>query len=223
MAARTLLSLRLAIGIVAMGMVACGPGARDPETPVPAPQGVLHAPSELGGDFTLDHRISITWQGRTESFRGVMEKRGDTLTLVGLAPHGGRGFVLRQEGLEVAFESQLPEALPFPPEHILMTLHRAWLLGIGVEALPDGEHRLTRDGEEIVETWSGGLLTERSFRVLDGTPAGTFSITYEGGLDPAHASAPSRVIVRDGWIGYELVADAITLVPLSPSISAPEE
>ena len=183
---------------------------------------MLHAPSELGGDFSLDHRITIRWQGREASFRGVMEKRGDTLTLVGLAPHGGRGFVLRQEGTEISFESQLPEALPFPPEHILMTLHRAWLLGIGTAALPDGEHRLERDGEEIVETWSGGRLTSRSFRVLDGTPSGLFEIGYEGGFDPSRASAPTRLTVRDGWIGYELEADAIAMAPLAP-LEAPIE
>jgi hypothetical protein len=203
--------------------VACGDPAPNPETPIPAPQGVLHAPSELGGDFSLDHRITIRWQGRDASFRGVMEKRGDSLTLVGLAPHGGRGFVLRQEGLEVSFESQLPEALPFPPEHILMTLHRAWLLGIGTVVLADGEHRVERDGEEIVETWSGGRLTSRSFRALDGTPSGLFEITYEGGFDPSHASAPTRVIVRDGWVGYELEADAISMAPLRPIEGPPIE
>jgi len=224
--------MRALLVAAALAVVGCGdPTARDPETPVPAPQGVLHAPSELGSDFSLDHRITIRWQGREASFRGVMEKRGDVLTLVGLAPHGGRGFVLRQEGLEVSFESQLPEALPFPPEHILMTLHRAWLLGIGTVVLPDGEHRLERDREEIVEIWSGGRLHSRSFRVMDGAPAGLFEITYEGGFDPTHASAPSRVTVRDGWVGYELEADAITMAPLvevptEPSaepVSAPAE
>lgn len=216
---------RLSLALLALLALGCGPSRPAEGGPVvPAPQGVLHAPSELGADFSLDHQITIRWQGREESFRGVLEKRGDVLTLVGLAPHGGRGFVLRQEGLEVSFESQLPEALPFPPEHILMTLHRAWLLGISTEAMADGEHRLERDGEEIVERWSGGRLVDRSFRVLDGEPAGRFEIHYEGGLDPSHASAPSRVTVRDGWIGYELEADAITLAPLpAEEISAPAD
>lgn len=209
----------------ALAAVACGAPSPDPETPVPAPQGVLHTPSELGADFSLDHRVTIRWQGREASFRGVMEKRGDVLTLVGLAPHGGRGFVLRQQGTEVSFESQLPEALPFPPQHILMTLHRVWLLGIGTEVLTDGEHRVERDGEEIVEVWSAGRLVSRSFRVLDGTPSGLFEISYEGGFDPSHASPPSSVTVRDGWVGYELLADAISLAPLvdTPAVSAPAE
>lgn len=188
---------------------------RPPEgAEAPPPQGVLHAPSELGPDFTLDHRVAIRWHGREEAFRGILEKRGDVLTLVGLGPHGGRGFSLRQEALEVTFESQLPEALPFPPEHILMALHRVWLLGLPGAPLADGEHRLERDGEEIVEVWSAGRLTSRSFRPLDGSPSGLFEITYEGGFDPtltSSASAPTRVVARDGWLGYELEATAMTL------------
>ena len=178
-------------------------------------QGTLHARSELGPDFSIDHRVAIRWHGREEAFRGVLEKRGDALTLVGLGPHGGRGFVLRQEGLEVSLESHLPEPLPFPPEHILMALHRAWLLAITPgAAMADGEHRLERDGEEIVERWAGGRLMSRSYRPLDGSPAGLFEVTFEGGFDPSHATAPSRVLVSDGWLGYELEATAITLTPL---------
>jgi hypothetical protein len=202
--------------LLALALVACGPPSPPAAGEIPPPQGTLRAPSELGPDFSLDHRVAIRWHGREEAFRGVLEKRGDVLTLVGLGPHGGRGFVLRQEVLEVSFESHLPEPLPFPPEHILMALHRAWLLAItpGV-VMPDGEHRAERDGEEIVERWAGGRLIARSFRPLDGTPAGLFEVAYEGGFDPTLASAPSRVLVSDGWLGYELEATAITLTPLA--------
>lgn len=196
-------------------LIACllvGCPTAPPPGEAPPPQGVLHAPSELGPDFTLDHRVVIRWQGREEGFRAILEKRGDVLTLVGLGPHGGRGFVLRQQGLEVSFESQLPEALPFPPEHILMALHRAWLVGLH-GPLPDGEHREERDGEEIAERWENGRLSARSFRVLDGSPSGLFEITYDGGFDPSLATAPTRVLVRDGWLGYELEATAIALTP----------
>lgn len=198
--------------LAALALLGC-PTAPPPGE-APPPQGVLHAPSELGPDFTLDHRVTIRWQGREEGFRAILEKRGDVLTLVGLGPHGGRGFVLRQEGLAVTFESHLPEALPFPPEHILMALHRAWLVGLR-GPLPDGEHREEREGEEIVERWEGGRLVARSFRVLDGTPSGLFEITYEGGFDPSLATAPTRVLVRDGWLGYELEATAIALTPIA--------
>ena len=187
--------------------------APPPPEEAPPPEGVLHPPSELGPDFTLDHRVVIRWHGREEGFRGVLDKLGDVLTLVGLGPHGGRGFVLRQEGLEVSFESQLPEALPFPPEHILMTLHRAWLLGLS-GPLPDGEHRAERDGEEIVERWAGDRVVSRTFRVLDGSPSGLFEVTYDGGFDPTLSSAPSRVLVVDAWLGYQLEATAITLTRL---------
>lgn len=202
--------MRLPTWALGAALVLTGCPTPPPPEDVPPPQGVLHAPSELGPDFSLDHRVTLRWQGREEGFRGVLEKRGDTLTLVGLGPHGGRGFVLRQEGLEVSFESHLPQALPFPPEHILMAIHRAWLVGLS-GPLPDGEHRAERDGEEIVERWEAGRLVSRTFRVLDGTPSGLFEVSYEGGFDPSLATAPNRVLVHDGWLGYDLEASAITL------------
>lgn len=195
---------------------ACGP-PRPPEGSGEArpPVGVLHPPSETTPDFAIDHRITIRWQGREQGFRAVLEKRGDVLTIVGLGPHGGRGFVLRQEGTTVSFESHLPEPLPFPPEHILMTIQRTWLVGLPGAPLADGEHRGARDGEEIVERWEGGLLLARTFRRADDMPPGTFAVDYEGGLSPvASETTPTRIVVSDGWMGFEITLDAITRTAL---------
>lgn len=201
---------------IAFVLVACGTprpeGGGEPRPPV----GTLRPPSGFPHDFGVDHQITIRWEGGEESFRAVLEKRGDMLTIVGLGPHGGRGFVLRQEGTSVSFESHLPEPLPFPPEHILLTVQRTWLSGVAAEPLPDGEHTASRDGEEIVERWEGGLLQSRSFRREDDTPAGRFEITYEGGIAPApDGTTPARIVVHDGWMGFEIELTAIRRQPLS--------
>lgn len=195
---------------------ACGP----PRPPVGSdaarpPVGTLHSPGEVASDFRIDHRITIRWDEHEQSFRAVLEKRGDVLTVVGLGPHGGRGFVLRQEGTTVSFESHLPEPLPFPPEHILMTIQRVWLAGLPGAPLPDGEHLGARDGEEIVERWEAGLLRSRRFRREDDTPPSEFAVTYESGIAPdASGATPSRVTVSDGWMGFQITLDAITRTAL---------
>ena len=179
------------------------------------PVGALHPPGEVAGDFAIDHGITIRWEGREQSFRAVLEKRGDVLTVVGLGPHGGRGFVLRQEGTTVSFESHMPEPLPFAPEHILMTIQRTWLGGLPGAPLSDGEHRGVRDGEAIVERWEAGLLRARSYRREDDTPPGRFEIAYEGGMAPeAGGMTPSRIVVSDAWMGFEITLEAITRTAL---------
>ena len=115
-----------------------------------------------------------------------------------LAVTGGRAFVLTQEGDAVSFESQMPRELPFPPEFMLMDVHRTWLRGIpreGSAPLPDGEHDAVVEGENVHEVWSGGRLLSRSFHILTSNLAyWSVAITYEGGLGATEL--PSRVIVE---------------------------
>jgi hypothetical protein len=212
--------------LVVLALVACG-GPRERTTPPPAPPGVLHAPSEYAGDFALDQRVTIGFtrpdgSQDEQGFRAVIEKRGDGIVMVALGPHGGRAFVLTQRGTDVRFESHLPEELPFPPEYMMFDVHRTWLVGVPGAPLADGEHSAAVDGEEIVETWSGGRLQSRSFRRLDGVPAGLVTITYEGGLDPSlDAAAPTRVVMENGWFGYRIVLDELTRRALPPPDAAP--
>jgi hypothetical protein len=199
----------------ALSSVACGGPTR--VAPPPRPPGVLHAPADYAADFVIDQRVTASFEEEHQSFRAILEKRGDSLVMVGLGPHGGRAFVLSQHGTDVTFESQLPEELPFPPEYMLLDVHRAWLVGLPGAPMPDGEHRGTIDDEEIVETWADGRMLTRSFRRLDDVPPGIVSITYAGGLSPDLAAPPpSRVVLENGWYGYRLELDELTRRPLDP-------
>lgn len=205
-------SLALALALVAL---ACGAPARS--GPPPRPPGVLHSPADYGADFVIDQRVTASFEEEHRSFRAILEKHGDSLVMVGLGPHGGRAFVLSQHGSEVTFESQLPRELPFPPEHMLFDVHRAWLVALPGAPLPDGEHRGTIDDEEVIETWADGRMLTRSFRRLDGVPPGLLSITYEGGLAPElDLAPPTRVVLENGWYGYRLELDELTRRPLDP-------
>ncbi len=204
----------LAIAL-ALSAVACGAPASS--GPPPRPPGVLHPPSDYAGDFAVDQRVTVTFEDEVQSFRAVLEKHGDSLVMVALGPHGGRAFVLSQRGDVVSFESHLPRELPFPPEYMLLDVHRAWLVALPGAPLADGEHRGTLDEEEVTETWADGRVMSRSFRRLDDVPPGLLTITYEGGLDPhLDAPGPSRVVLDNGWYGYRLELDELTRRPLDP-------
>lgn len=190
-------------------LVACG--TQRPQEPPREYPGVLARPSELhsplGDAFALEQRVRSESPAGAHEFRAVLQKRGDELVLVGLGPHGGRGFVLTQRGTEVDFESHLPEELPFPPRFMLLDIHRTWFVGLPAPQ-EDGEHTETIDGEEIVERWEGGRLRERTFRRIDGEPPGVIRVEYEGGLGTE--TPPSIVRFDNGWFGYRLILTTLS-------------
>jgi uncharacterized protein DUF3261 len=192
-------------------LAACGtPAASGPPPEYPGrlvPVAELRSPAGLGDEFALEQRIRTESPEGAHEFRAVLQKRGDTLVVVGLGPHGGRGFVLTQEGERVRFESHLPRELPFPPRFMLLDVHRAFFAGLA-GPLDDGEHRERIDGEEVVERWQGGRLRERTFRRLDGRPEGTIRVTYEGGL--GGDQPPSVVHLDNGWFGYRLTITTLS-------------
>jgi hypothetical protein len=189
----------------------CGPAAT---APVREYTGPLHAPQSYGSaDFAVDHQITAIHAEGQESFRALLEKAHDSLTIVGLGPHGSRAFTLAQEGMEVRFESNLPREMPFPPRYILIDIHRTWLVGLG-EALSDGNHEsvIEENGESeaVTETWADGRLLERTFRSVSDAN-GVIRIHYEGGLSPdPSAPPPTRIELHNERFGYRLVMDNIT-------------
>ncbi len=195
--------------LVSVALWGCGAPART--TPSPRPPGVLHAPSDYASDFAIDQQVTAGFGEEQQTFRAVIEKHGDSLVMVALGPTGGRAFVLSQHGTEVTFESHLPRELPFPPEYMLFDVHRTWLVALPGAPLADGEHTGVIDEEEVTEVWADARIQSRSFRRLDGVPAGLLTITFEGGLDPrVDQPAPTRVVVDNGWFGYRLTLDQLT-------------
>jgi len=186
-------------------VTACG-GA--PSRPRSYP-GVLHAPSTLGADFLTRQRIVATYQDQRVSFDAVVQKRADTLTLLGLTPFGSRAFLLEQRGGAVRFVSYVPRDLPFPPRNILIDVHRVFFFGIAPRgrALSDGAHVATREGEIVRERWSAGRLVERRFTRASGDPRGEIAIRYQGGAPPNGAAR--RIDLANGWFGYRLVIDTL--------------
>ena len=180
-------------------LVACGPKPppRAADIEGPGYPTVLTPPSELGADFAMQQQVTMRHARGENSFSAVLQKQGDTLTLLALGPHGGRAFSLVQRGQEVEFESYVDIELPFPPEYILHDVHRTWFART---------QQAEADGERIDETRDDqGRLLERCFERLDERPAGRLCVRYAGGLDanaPQQVSPPDEVVLDNGWFGY---------------------
>lgn len=201
------------VSVLVVLLASCGGAQPPPPGPPPEYPGTLRDPSTfssppgLGDAFALEQRVRVEYLDDAQEFRAVLQLTGDRLVLVGFGPHGGRGFVLEQNGAEVEFESHLPEELPFPPEFMLHDIQRVWFRGLQ-GPLPDGEHREIIDGEEVVERWDAGRLMERTFRRIDGEPPGVLRATYEGGLG---GDGPPAVVRWDNvWFGYRLILTTLS-------------
>ncbi|HEY8428862.1 MAG TPA: hypothetical protein VIL20_10825, partial [Sandaracinaceae bacterium] len=72
-------------------LASCGPPPA--RGPVPEYPGVLAAPAELrspsalGDAFALEHRVRSESPEGAHEFRAVLQRRGDTLVIVGFGPH----------------------------------------------------------------------------------------------------------------------------------------
>ncbi len=195
----------------ALSVLACAAPAPPKAAEAPPYSWALRPPKSRPDDFLDRQTIAATYGGKAARFQAVLQKRGDELTLLGLTPFGSRAFVIRQVGLEVTFQSYVPQSLPFPPEYILFDVQRVFFASGGATgaadaadgAAPDGEREVARDGEVMREQWRGGRLLRRTFRRADGRPAGAITVDYEGGMG-RDGAPPARVTFDHGWYGYRL-------------------
>jgi hypothetical protein len=198
----------VALCCVACGCVACGPSIPAVEGATPTypgeliPVAALPTPDGLGEAFVVEQRAEFETPEGHYGFRAVVQRQGDTLTMVGFGPGGRRAFTLVQEDAEVTYTSQMPRELPFPPRFMLLDVQRVYFQGLPGPQV-DGEHRAEARGEAIVETWRDGRLRRRRFTRLDGAPEGVIDIDYGEGLGGG-APPPRRVTVDNGWFGYHL-------------------
>jgi hypothetical protein len=156
-------------------------------------------------DFLRRQRITAQFQGHTISFEAILQKQGETLTLLGMTPFGTKAFALTQKGSDVTFTPFLTRELPFPPRYILNDIHRTFFIGLPEAPLADGTHFGVRAGEEIREEWEHGRLRTRRFRRIEGEPAGEITVRYSG--EPTASGVAEHVQFTNGWFGYELLIE----------------
>jgi hypothetical protein len=165
--------------------------------------GRLITPSQFPHDFSWRQEITARYGKEQHAFSAVLEKSGNTVTVVGLTPFGTRAFVLTQDGQTVRFEKFVDRELGLDPRSILVDVHRAYFRWLPDAPHPDGVHTGTDDGEQVTETWRHGKLIERTFRRSgDASSVPPLHIVFHGGALPGQVTG--LVTLTNGWYGYEL-------------------
>jgi hypothetical protein len=185
----------------------CGPSGRAVSAsavalPYPC---ALRPLATLSPDFTVQQHIVATGHGKSGGFDAVLQKKGDTLVLVGLVA-GVRAFVLKQEGLRISFEQSMGPPMPFPASYAVIDIHRAYYkrLPRPDDAAPSGVIRGALDGEAVEESWSNGSLTERRFSRPGQT--GVVRVEYGPGCTAARC-LPAWVRIVNEWLDYTVRVD----------------
>jgi hypothetical protein len=187
--------------------VACGGGGAQRSAPGATNAGGDPYPGELIDSRELPDGVFLRQRVHARHPRGelefgaVLQTADGVLSLVALTPYDTRAFLLEQRGQQVTFTPYVDRELPFPPRYILLDVQRALFRALPGAPLPDGMHSGASPGEEQVEHWRGGRLLQRSFRRLDGRPAGWITIRYSG--KPLGFGA-ERVELDNAWLGYTL-------------------
>jgi hypothetical protein len=199
-----------------LSFTACSAAA--PRPAVHPDPGTLHAPGEYPGSFLDRQTIAATYAGRSAKFDAVLQKQGNDLLLLGMTPFGSRAFALKQSGLEVSYESFIPQVdqLPFPPRYILLDVHRVFFGGIPTDGQPlaDGPHEAPpRDGELLTEYWQDRRLKQRRYRSTTVPSAGEIVIDYDSGMQPG-GPPPPHIAFVNGWFGYRLDITTVSHQPL---------
>lgn len=197
------------VGILALALAACSPRPSQPPDPSRMVYpGVMASPQALAEypDFLARQSLVGRYGPREVHGEVVVQKRGGTLTLIGMSAFGSKAFVIQQDAQGVRSQEILPGSLPFPAQFMLLDVHRAMFMGLSEKT--DGDHRGRRDGELVRETRAGGKLLRRSFRRLDRRPRGTITIDYVGGM--IDARPPAKIVLDNQWFGYTVEISTVS-------------
>lgn len=194
---------------LALAFAGCTPRPSQPPDPSQMRYpGVMATPQALAQypDFLARQSLVGRYGPREVHGEVVVQKRGATLTLIGMSAFGSKAFVIQQDAEGVRSQEILPGSLPFPAQFMLLDVHRALFMGLTEKT--DGTHRGRREGEAVSETWQGGKLLRRGFRRLDRRPRGTITIEYVGGMTGSRP--PAKIVLDNQWFGYTVEISTVS-------------
>ncbi len=92
--------------------------------------GELVSSDEIPGNFLMRQNLRFRVGDSEGSLEVVVQKYCTEILVIGLTSFGSRVFTIRQQGTEVSAESHVPGEWPFPPQNVLMDIHRVYFLPI---------------------------------------------------------------------------------------------
>lgn len=117
-----------------------------------------------GPDLRIDHSFWLEARGQSFLGRGVVQRRGDRLDLLLLAPTGQRLLTVEARGRKVRARASVPALERLDPARLLDDVR--WALFAGCPGtLPGPEVRCEVDGRQVVEARDdGGRPVRREVR-----------------------------------------------------------
>lgn len=196
--------------VALLALAACGSSVRRTtiRTTDPAEYpGALRDPKTLPHDFLVRQTITIhaTRDGKPVDgeFDAVLQKRGDTLLILGFGPMNVKAFTITQRADRIVAEQYMGPDLPFSPRNIVVDVDRVFFdrLPPPADAGFSGVQRGELDGEHVEETWRDGNLRAVAFTRPD--RRGAVRVELGAGCDAAHCE-PESATLHNEWFGYTL-------------------
>jgi hypothetical protein len=170
------------------------------------------------GEFAVRQRIHYDAGGTSGSMDAALEATCDVLMVVVLNPFGSALLTIRQEDGEIEVAGSGASALPFPPERLLLDVHRVFLYPLDAPKPGGGTTRYEIGGTQVEETWREGRLWER--RVSSTTRGSPIAeIRYPTGWEPG--SFPDEALLRSQRLEYTLRIESSGWRALPCRVSAP--
>jgi Protein of unknown function (DUF3261) len=170
---------------------------------------VLHDPATLGRDFLVRQSLAIHAQRDGQpvdgQFDAIVQKRGDTLLIVGFGPMNVKAFTVEQRGDRITFHQLMGPELPFSPRNIIVDVHRVFFkhLPTPAEHGYSGVVRGDLDGETVEETWRAGELRASVFTRPGSALHGAIRVELGPGCVPGTCE-PESATLHNEWFGYTL-------------------
>ncbi len=115
-------------GLALLGIAGCTMIAAYRMPRIAACEVALPRPGDLEEDRLWRLRVHTRAAEVSEGYEVVLQKRGDTLTFVGLTRFGATAFTIVQRGDEVEVQSAMKPIEAVPPLNLLADVYR-WPLG----------------------------------------------------------------------------------------------
>jgi hypothetical protein len=199
----------LRFGAFALSMIALAAGcAREarPATPSADPLPLVLLPVDaLEGELALRQHVTARYGEREDGFDAVLEKREGELRLVGLGPMATVAFTLTLSARGLDFDNRTGREVPFRPEHIVADIQRVFYPWLPARECAGCTRRGEVEGFEVTERVEGGRLVERRFHLVDAPERGEIVVSYRSWGE----RAPARVVLTNGFYGYELTIDTV--------------
>lgn len=145
-------------------------------------------------------------------FDAVLQKRRDSLLVLGLGPMNTRAFSIEQKEPLIVFERYMRASLPLSPRGVIVDVQRVFFVGVPHDPAKrcEGVLRGEVGGETITEHWVDNALVEKTFFRASKASEGPIVVSYRyparGASDGRCRSGAeaSEIELRNPWFAYEL-------------------